>query len=176
MPARQPRFAKLRRHIADWVLGGQTVLFVSEDQAKLLEQQRFLDLDDDSLGKQFRRWVQMFSEFTAARATDENMSFRFAMASHSVLFLSTELRRRNAESAEFVIRGTVDGGKTEGCYRVRVDQVADDYEFGHEAVEITHAPGEPDKITKMVLREQNPGYDAWLAGRTGDAASAQQAA
>lgn len=51
---RKPIFAKARRKLADFILGGQTVLFVNSEQAGLLKRLDYLAIDDETLGLIYR--------------------------------------------------------------------------------------------------------------------------
>jgi len=161
---KKPLFAKLRRNIADKILGNQTVLFTSKRNIDLIEAGDYLSLPDEVLAASTRRWFMAIEEAHVRRAKREQKPVTAMVAQHAVLALASYVNRVKAETAEFTVRGSVDGGQTEKVYRVQFS-VHDDYDFGEPGVSREFAPGDPEKLTKLTLTFDNRDYDAWKARR-----------
>lgn len=157
-------FAKLRRQVADFILGDQTVLFTNGRDHELLKASRYLEASDAAVGRMFKHHWAIASRFHAEKADKDGRTFRDAMISGSVLFLASEANKAKAGSADFTVTGSLDGGRTEGAWAVRVEQEPDwhsDREPGD--VEITRDPHDTDKIVRLEVTFGNPGYEAWKA-------------
>lgn len=158
---RKPIFAKTRRKLADFILGGQTVLFVNSEQADLLKRLDYLAIDDETLGLIYRRNWAIIAKHFADQGLDEDRPFRSVMGSGCVLYLASEAAKANAEQADFIVTGSIDGGRTSGKWGVHVEQLPDDYPDVPDEIVRT----DDGRITKLGVSFKNPGYRQWLMER-----------
>lgn len=160
-----PSLKKLRRTLADWIIGDDTVLFTNGRTHELLKSSQFLDASDESVGKMFKHFWAVTSAYRDNEANQKKLKFDHCMISGSVLFLASAAAKANAESADFTVYGSIDGGKTEGAWAVRIESDPDYEANGKESVEMTRDPHDPEKITRMCVTTLNPEYDNWKAKR-----------
>ncbi len=156
------RIRALRRKVADFILGDDTVLFTNGRDHDLLKQSRFLEASDEAVGRMFKHFWALASRHFADDAERDGRTFRDTMISGCVLFLASEAQKLKAASADYLVSGTLDGGRTEGRWAVRIEAAPND---GREerGVEIVHATDDPEKIVSLSVTFGNPGYERWKA-------------
>lgn len=160
-----PIFAQARRRLADIILGKQTVLFTSRKNIELMEAGKYLELPDHALAAATRRWFHAIEAAHVVAAAGQNRPVTTMIAQHAVLALATYASKVNAETASFIMRGSIDGGQTERVFSVEFTRLPDDYQMGPLGVAKEYDPNDPDKLTKLTLCYDTPGYDAWKAER-----------
>lgn len=160
----KPMFAKLRRRVADFILGNQTVMFTSRANLDRMECGDYLALPDDVLGVATRRWFAAIEEAHRRAADKERRPVSTMTSQHAALSLATMAARANAETLEINIRGSIDGGKTDRIFRVVVT-FPEEHDFGPLGVQMETDPADSDKITKLSLGFRNPAYDDWKRER-----------
>ncbi len=164
------RIADLRRKLAAIILGEQTAFFVPTKEKVKMETGQYLDLPDDVLGSATRRWFLAIEQAHAKRAEQEDRPVAMMTSQHAVLALASMSRDVNAETMNFVVRGSIDGGKTERVFEVQFRYLADDYQFSPIGVQTITDPNDPDKIIQMTISLDNPAYDAWKKDKDSDPA------
>lgn len=154
---------KLRRKIAGFILGDDTVFFINKKDNQLLKDLRYTDVPDDVVGKMFKHFTVIAGNFIDNDPKYKDRTFREAMISSSVLYLATEANRMNAASADFTVSGSLDGGKTEGQWAVRIEACPDKIMSDTRRIEIVSDPSDHSKTISMSVTFGNPGYDEWKA-------------
>jgi hypothetical protein len=157
------KLRKLRRSIADFILGDDTVLFTNGADHIALKESRFLDASDEAVGRFFKHFWAMRSRHAGDQAEKEGRTFKDVMLSGSVLYLASVAARTKADSADFAVSGSIDGGRTEGRWAVRVEACPDEPKRDPKEPEIICDPDDPAKIVSMTVTYENPGYEAWKA-------------
>jgi len=152
----------IRRKIAGWILGDDTVLYVPKNLAKYRGETAWSHMPDDVIGKFFRRTHSMFIDTMNEKFENQESfdSFRTTMTTQSVLWLATEMVKMNAASGDYTVRGSLDGGKTMSVWAVRIEKCPDDEVMTHfDEAEITKL--EDGRIVSLNLGFGNSGFEKW---------------
>lgn len=152
----------IRRKIAGWILGDDTVLYVPKSLAKYRGETAWSHMPDDVIGKFFRRTHSMFIDTVKKKFEDQEGfdSFRTTMTTQSVLWFASEMEKFKATSGDYTVRGSLDGGKTMSVWALRIEKCPDDEVMNeHENPEITQL--EDGRITSLRVSFGNSGFDKW---------------
>ncbi len=148
-------FRTARRTIAGFILGDDAAFYASRADIERMKNSQFLELPDETIGKMFKHFWTTVCRTQDKDEKDKDMSFGAKMRCACVLYLSSEMNRAKANSATYTVKGSIDGGRTEGAWAVHVEADPDYEQREEKQVEVD------GKIVSLTVTNDNPGYEEW---------------
>lgn len=152
-------FNKLRRRIASPIVGQQVALFLPKADIEAANDDNLL-APDDVLAAITRHWFAVIRRVNGERSKAERVPVSVYTTAHSHLALVRAAHEANAETYELVQSCWLKGEKI-GNWKVTVERLSDDYEFGPNGVVETR---DGDKVTKMEITFDYPVKPAPASG------------
>jgi hypothetical protein len=168
---------KLRRKVADFILGDDIVLFAPKRYIEALKLDDYSSMPDVMLAAATRRWFAACGQARVKMAMDEAKPMSVFLAQSSVLSLARIAHDVNAETASYHISGSVDGGKTlEDFLLVLTRKPHDDADWEEDAPPVEQVE-EGGKIKSLTYRiRMHESFERWLQERAAERVSSGEAA
>jgi|GEM_PF-4922648 len=152
---------RIRRTVGAAIIGEQFVT-LTPTAWRAMTTEGFMALPDDVIGRMFRNVYGRVLEHASARAEEDGYYFTGAMNATAILWLASQMTEANGTEASYSVTGSLDGGKTQGAWSVYVCEGTLDTPDG---VVIERAEDDPERITRLSIHTENPGYARWTKER-----------